>query len=62
MKQHVTIKFKDTETIFSARKSLLYNEREPWIKKSSNLDVTIRSYNEVEVCELIGIFMQILKI
>ena len=32
-KQHVTIKSKDRETIFHARKSLLYNEGERWIKK-----------------------------
>ena len=57
-KQHVTIKSKDRETIFHARKSLLYNEGEPWIKKQSNsFEVTIGSYDGAEVCELIGIFM-----
>ena len=57
-KQHVTIKSKDRETIFHARKSLLYNEGEPWIKKQSNsFDVTMGSYDGAEVCELIGIFM-----
>ena len=57
-KQHVTIKSKDRETIFHARKSLLYNEGEPWIKKqSNNFDVTMRSYDGAEVCELTGIFM-----
>ena len=35
-KQHVTIKSKDRETIFQPRKSLLYNEGEPWFKKQSN--------------------------
>ena len=56
-KQHVTIKSKDRETIFHARKSLLYNEGEPWIKKQSNsFDVTMGSYDGAEVCELIGIF------
>ena len=53
-KQHVTIKSKDRETIFHARKSLLYGEGEPWIKKqSNNFDVTIGSYDGDEVCELI---------
>ena len=57
-KHHVTIKPKDRETIFHARKSLLYNEGEPWIKKQSNsFDVTMGSYDGAEVCELIGIFM-----
>ena len=57
-KQHVTIKSKDRETIVHARKSLLYNEGKPLIKKqSNNFDVTMGSYDEAEVCELIGIFM-----
>ena len=57
-KQHVAIKSNDRETIFHARKSLLYNEGEPWIKKqSNNFDVAMGSYDGAEVCELIGIFM-----
>ena len=57
-KQHVTTKSKDRETIFHARKSLLYNKREPWTKKqSNNFDVAMGSYDGAEVCELIGIFM-----
>ena len=57
-KQHVTIKSKDRETIFHARKSLLYNKGEPWTKKqSNNFDVAMGSYDGAEVCELIGIFM-----
>ena len=57
-KQHVTIKSKDRETIVHARKSLLYNEGKPLIKKqSNNFDVTMGSYDGAEVCELIGTFM-----
>ena len=57
-KQHVTLKPKDGETIFDAKKSLLYKEGEPWIKKqSNNFDVTMGSYDGAEVCELIGILM-----
>ena len=57
-KQHVTIKSKDRETIFHARKSFLYNEGEPWIKKqSNNSDVTMGSYDGADVCELIRIFL-----
>ena len=51
-------KFKDREKIFYARKSLLHDEGEPWIKKqSNNFDVAMGSYDGTEVCELIGIFM-----
>ena len=54
-KKHVTIKFKDRETIFHTRKSIFYNEGKPWIKKQSyNFEVT---HDGAEVCELIGIFM-----
>ena len=61
-KQHVTIKSKDRETIFHARKSLLYNEGEPWIKKqSNNFDFTMGSYDGAEVCELIGITIRIIN-
>ena len=57
-KQHVTIKSKDRETIFHAKKALLYNEGKPWIKKqSNNFSVAMGSYDGDEVCELIGIFM-----
>ena len=43
-KQHVLIKSNDRETIFHARKSLLYIEGEPWIKKqSNNFDVAMGS-------------------
>ena len=57
-KQNVTINTKDSETMFHARKSLFYNEGEPWIKKQSNhFDFTMRSYDGAELWELIGIFM-----
>ena len=54
----MVVKSKDRETIFHDRKSLLYNEGEPWIKKqSNNFDVTMESYRGAEVCELIGLFI-----
>ena len=57
-KQHVTINSKDRETIFHARKFLLYKEGEPWIKKqSNNFNVTMGSYDRAELRELVGIFM-----
>ena len=57
-KQHAAIESKDRETIFHARKSLLYNEEEPWIKmQNNNFDVTMGSYDGAEVCDLISIFI-----
>ena len=58
IKETFTQKSKDRKTICHARKSLLYKEGEPWIKKqSNNFDVTMGSYDGAEICELIGIFM-----
>ena len=57
-KEHVPITRKDVEVIFHARKSVLYNNGEPWVKKEGgSFDVTMGAYDGVEVCELIGILM-----
>ena len=54
----VNIKAKDKEIIHHARKSLLFNNKEPWVKKGGNLfDVTMGAYDGAEVCELVGCFM-----
>ena len=52
---------KDIDVIFYARKSLLYYNNKPWVKKGeNNFDVTMGTYDGAEVCELIGIFMLLL--
>ena len=57
-KHYISIASKDIDTIFHARKSLLYNNDESWVKKrESNFDVTTSAYDGTEVCELIGILM-----
>ena len=45
--------------IFHCRRSLLFHNYKPWIKKDSNgdFDVTMGSYDGAEVCELAGLFM-----
>ena len=54
-KQRVIINTKNRETIFKAKKTFLYGEEEPWIKKQSNkFDVTVESYVWAEVYELTG--------
>ena len=55
-KRQISITNKDIEAIFHARKSLLYYNDEPWVKKGeSNFDVTMGTYGGAEVCELIDI-------
>ena len=57
-KEHVPITRKDVEVIFHARKSVLYNDGEPWVKKEgSSFDVTMGAFDGAEVCEPIGIYM-----
>ena len=46
------------EVIFHARKSVLYNDGKPWVKKEVGcVDVTMGAYDGAGVCELIGIYM-----
>ena len=57
-KIHVKIPKKDIATRFHARKSLLYDKNNVWIKKVGGLfDVTMGAYDGAEVCELVGTFM-----
>ena len=53
------ISHEDISIIKHARKSLLFNNGKPWIKNNnSNLfDVTMGSYDGVEICELVGLFI-----
>ena len=46
------------KTILNARKSLLFNSNEPWMKKTAeNFDVAMGSFNGAEICELVGLFL-----
>lgn len=46
------------DIIMHARKSLLFNKDEEWMKINSSLfDVTMGSYDGAEVCELVGLFI-----
>ena len=42
-----------------ARKSLLFNNEEPWVKKNGNdlFDVTMGCFDGAEICELVGLFI-----
>ena len=49
---------KDKDIISHARKSLLFNEGETWMKRDGKLfDVTMGAYDGDEVCELVGCFI-----
>ena len=42
-----------------SRKSLIFHENEPWVKKEGNedFDVTMGSNDEAEISELVGLLM-----
>ena len=49
---------KEKEIIHHSRKSLLFNNRESWMKKGGKLfDVTMGAYDGAEVCELVGCYI-----
>ena len=50
---------KSIDVIFHSRKSLLYHNDDPWVKKDTSVefDVTMGSYDGAEVGEIVGVFM-----
>ena len=55
-KEHVPITRKNVEVMFHARKTVLCNDGEPWVKKEgASFDVTMGAYDRAEVCERICI-------
>ena len=54
---HINIPENEKKIINHARKTLLFNKQQAWIKKESGLfDVTMGTYDGAEVCELVGSF------
>ena len=60
---HTTVSLEDICIIKHSRKSLLFHLEQAWKKKESSscFDVTMGSYDGVELCELIGIFTQLVS-
>ena len=57
-KEITDISREDIQIMYHVRKSLLFSNENPWMKREVNLlDVTIGAYDGAEVCELVGIFM-----
>lgn len=53
-----TISNDEREIILSSKKSLLFNNDEPWFKRSnSHFDVTMGSFDGAETCELVGLYL-----
>ena len=55
---YINISENDKKIINNARKSLLFNKQQTWIKKESGLfDVKMAAYDGAEVCELASSFL-----
>ena len=53
-----TIEEKVIKTIYHARKSLLFDKDNVWVKKDNpEFDVTMGSYDGAELCELVGLYL-----
>ena len=58
-KSHTSVSKKNIDVIRHARRSLLFNQGVPWVKKEEeNFDVTMGAYDAAEVCELVGLYLQ----
>jgi hypothetical protein len=56
--QHSVVNQEDIKFVLHARKSLLFNNGDSWIKKNGGIfDVTMGAFDGAEVCELVGIFI-----
>ena len=56
-KSLTTIEEEVKATIFHARKSLLFDKTNVWVKKdNTDFDVTMGSYDGADVCELVGLY------
>ena len=58
-RQFATVSDEDVEIIMHSRKTLLFNNNEPWVKKGDSpmFDVVMGSYDGTEVCELVGLYI-----
>ena len=56
--KRVEVTEEEKKIIFQARKSLLFNKGQAWVKKEGGtFDVTMGAYDGAEVCELVGSFI-----
>jgi hypothetical protein len=55
--EYVEITPLDRRLILHAKKTLLFNGGEPWVKKDNLFDITMGSYDGAECCELTVVFL-----
>ena len=56
--KYVNISEEAKEIILQTKKSLLYDDKQPWQKKNNNcFDVSMGSLDGAEICELVGLYL-----
>ena len=56
--QFVNISDQDKQIIFHSRKTFLFSDNEPWVKKTgNNFDVPMGGYDSAEVSDLVGLYL-----
>ena len=55
--QFTEVTNEEKNIILHARKSLLFKDGKPWVKKDGMFDVTMGSLDGAEVCQLVGVFL-----
>ena len=56
--QFVNISDQDKQIIFHSRKTFLFSDNEPWVKKTGdNFDVPMGGYDSAEVSDLVGLYL-----
>ena len=54
----ITTEDKVIKTIYNARKSLLFDKDNVWVKKNNpEFDVAMSSYDSAGLCELVGLYL-----
>ena len=56
-KNPIEITDQNLAIIMQARKTLLFENTEPWVKKSGTKDFDVQCYDGTEVCKLLGSYM-----
>ena len=56
--QYVQISAEEKRIIFQTKKTLLFNDKQSWIKKDNkDFNVSMGSWDGAEVCEIVGLFL-----
>ena len=57
-KEFIKITAEDVNIIFQTKKTLLFSDEKPWIKKlDKQFDVSMGSWDGAEICELVGLYL-----